>query len=63
MKRFFGGVLALAGGVAVIWGAVHLLSGTSDAKVTLGEGVSVNALSGGLIGLAALTLGLIWARD
>jgi hypothetical protein len=63
MKRFFGWVVALAGGVAVIWGAVHLLSGSSEARVTLGNGVSINALTGGLVGLVLLTLGLVWTRD
>ena len=62
MKRFFGWVLALAGGVAVVWGAVNVMSGQSEAKVNLGS-VSIDALTGGLVGLAVGTLGLIWTRD
>jgi hypothetical protein len=63
MKRFFGAVLALAGGVAVVWAGIHMLSGSSEARVTFTQDVSINAMTGGLIGLALLTLGLVWARD
>jgi hypothetical protein len=63
MKRFLGGVLALAGGVAVIWAGVHMLSGSSDTRITFTDTISVNAMTGGLIGLVLLTLGLVWARD
>jgi len=62
MKRFFGWVLALAGGAAVVWGGFNVLSGQSETRVHLGT-VSVDALTGGLIGLALATLGFIWVRD
>jgi len=62
MKRFIGWVLALAGGVAVVWGGVNLLSGQSDNRVHLGN-VSIDALTGGLTGLAVCVIGLIWSRD
>jgi hypothetical protein len=32
-------------------------------EIRLSHGVAINALTGGLIGLAVLTLGLVWVRD
>jgi hypothetical protein len=63
MKRFMGWVLALIGAVGVVWGGYHLLGGRSEAKVTLAQGVTINGLTGGLIGIAVLTIGLLWVRD
>jgi len=63
MKRFIGVVLAMAGAVGVVWGGYHLLSGASQARLTLANNVSVDAMTGGLIGLATLVFGLVWVRD
>ena len=53
----------LVGAVAAGWGAVNVMTGSSRATVSFGPGLSINAMTGGLIGLALLTIGLIWVRD
>lgn len=63
MKRFFGGVFALLGAGVVIWAAYHILAGQSEARLTLTPDLAVNGLTGGLLGVAMLTLGLLWVRD
>jgi hypothetical protein len=60
MKRFVGLVLAGAGLVGTGWGGVLMLSGASTAMMAP---LPVTAMTGGLIGLALLTIGLVWARD
>jgi hypothetical protein len=60
MKRFVGWVLAGAGAVGTLWGAYYMLSGSSNARM---DPLPVTAMTGGLIGLAMLTVGLVWARD
>ncbi|HJZ59281.1 MAG TPA: hypothetical protein VKE74_30330 [Gemmataceae bacterium] len=60
MKRFFGLVLAIIGGVATLWGGYCVLTGASEAKF---NPLPVKALYGGLAGLACLTIGLVWTRD
>ena len=63
MQRFFGWVLAIIGGIGVLFGAYHVLTGTSRTTVEITHDVSVNALTIGLTGLAVFTVGLIWVRD
>jgi hypothetical protein len=60
MKRFVGWVLAGTGAIGTCWGAYHMLSGSATAPL---HPLPVNAMTGGLIGLALLTIGLVWARD
>jgi multisubunit Na+/H+ antiporter MnhB subunit len=63
MQRMLGVSLAIAGGVAVLWAAYYVMTGQSDYSVRITDNFSVTALTGGLAGLAVLTLGLIWVRD
>ena len=63
MKRFVGWLLVLAGGGAAGWGCLSVLTGASRARIELGPDLSVDALTGGLAGIAVLTIGLIWVRD
>ncbi len=63
MKRMTGWILTIAGGAATLWGGVSLLTGSMENRVQITPDFSVNALAGGLVGLAVLTVGLIWVRD
>ena len=63
VKRLFGWVLTVFGGGAALWGIVAALTGTLKTEVSITPDLAVNAMTGGLIGLAALTLGLVWVRD
>ncbi len=63
MKRFIGWMLVLTGGVAAAWGGVSVLTGSTHTRVELGSNLSADALTGGLAGVAVLTVGLIWVRD
>jgi hypothetical protein len=58
-----GWILTIAGGVGVVWGAVCVLTGASETRVTLSNDVSLSALTVGLISLAVGTIGLLWVRD
>lgn len=63
VKRFTGWLLTIGGGIAALWGGVSLLTGTARNEVQIAHDFSVNALTGGLVGLALFTVGLIWVRD
>ena len=63
MKRFIGWLLTISGGGITLWGGVSLLTGNSQTRVQLTHDLSVTALTGGLVGVALLTVGLIWVRD
>lgn len=63
VKRFIGWMLVLAGGAAAVWGGTCVLTGTSRARMDFGNDFSISAMTGGLAGLAVLTIGLIWVRD
>ena len=63
MKRLVGLFLMLAGGAATLYGAYHVIKGASGAIIELPGDLSVTALTGGLIGVSAFTVGLIWMRD
>ena len=63
MKRFVGWLLVLAGGGVAGWGCLSVLTGASRAQLDVGSNLSVDALTGGLAGVAVLTIGLIWVRD
>jgi hypothetical protein len=63
MKRFIGWLLTVVGVAATLWGGFAVLTGTAESRLTLTQDVSVNAMTEALVGLAALTVGLIWVRD
>ena len=63
MKRLIGLVLVIVGGAGAMWGVASVLTGSSHARLVLGSDLSVGAMTGGFVGLAALTTGLIWVRD
>ena len=63
VKRFIGWLLTLSGGTAALWGGVSLLTGALESRLSIAPGFAVNAMTGGLVGLMALTVGLIWVRD
>ncbi len=63
VKRFVGWLLVLGGGGAAVWGVASVLTGSTSARLALGSDLSVDALTGGLAGVAVLTIGLIWVRD
>ena len=63
MKRFTGWILTLTGGAAAGWGAVCVVTGSSQTQLNVTPDLSVSALTTGLIGLAVLTVGLVWVRD
>lgn len=63
MKRMTGFLLATAGGAALVWGVISVLTGEASARVSITNEFSVTALTGGLAGAATFTLGLIWTRD
>jgi hypothetical protein len=63
MKRFIGLTLTIVGAGIALWGGVCVLTGTSETRIMLPEGVSVNALTAGLIGLGVFVVGLVWVRD
>lgn len=63
MKRLIGWILTFAGGAATLWGGLALLMGESQRRLLLAPDVSVDALTGGLLGVAVLTVGLLWVRD
>lgn len=60
MKRFIGLLLTGAGLVVTAWGGYLMLTGASAALM---HPLPVTALTGGLVGVASLTVGLIWVRD
>lgn len=63
MKRFTGWIMTITGGITASWGAVAVMTGTSSARVSITDDFSVTAMALGLVGLAVLTIGLIWVRD
>lgn len=63
MKKFTGLILALAGGGATIWGGISVLIGNSNARLEIVPDFAPTALMVGLVGVALLTVGLVWARD
>lgn len=60
MKRFVGWLLAGAGLAGTGWGGFLMLVGASSTKM---HPLPVDAMTGGLIGVVLLTIGLVWARD
>ncbi|MDY3551272.1 hypothetical protein R5W24_000347 [Gemmata sp. JC717] len=63
MKRLIGLVLTVSGSVPLIWGGLSVLKGSAGAQIPITDEFSVTALTGGLVGAATCTLGLIWLRD
>ncbi len=60
MKRFIGLLLAGVGVVGTCWGGFCCLSGSSEAMM---HPVPISAMYGGMVGVACLTIGLVWMRD
>jgi len=60
MRRFVGWLLAGAGLVGTGWGGFLMLNGGTSSRMAP---LPVDAMTGGLLGLALLTIGLVWARD
>lgn len=63
MKRFVGLLMTLVGSVAALWGGYYIIIGKSSMRLWLTDTQSVTALTGGLIGVALFTVGLLWVRD
>jgi hypothetical protein len=63
MKRFVGLILAAIGLGGTIWGGVHVLTTGASTRLFLTHDWSLPAMAVGLIGVALLTVGLIWVRD
>lgn len=63
MQRLFGVLLAILGGVIILWAAYYIMTGQSSYRLRLTDDFSVSALTAGLAGAATFTVGLIWVRD
>ncbi len=63
MKRFIGWGLAVAGGAGTLWGGMCLVTGSLESQIDITPELSLNAMTAGLVGVAVLTIGLVWARD
>jgi hypothetical protein len=63
VKRFIGWVLTVSGGAGALWGGIAVLTGSSRERLAIVPDFSVNAITVGLVGLATLTVGLVWVRD
>ena len=63
MQRMFGLAITIAGAALALWGAFYVMTGQSGTRLELYEGYSISAISGGLAGVALITVGLIWVRD
>jgi hypothetical protein len=60
MKRFVGWILVGVGATGTGWGAYYMLTGASTATL---HPLPVDAMTGGLVGVALFTIGLIWSRE
>lgn len=63
MKRFTGWILTFLGGSATIWGAVAIVTSSTQKRLSITDDFEPTALAVGLVGVAVLTIGLIWVRD
>jgi hypothetical protein len=63
MQRLFGVLMAIIGGITILWAAYYIMTGQSSFRLRLTDDFSVSALTGGLAGAAMFTVGLIWLRD
>lgn len=63
MQRLFGVLLAIVGGITILWAAYYIMTGQSSFRLQLTDSFSVSALTGGLAGAAIFTVGLIWLRE
>lgn len=59
----FGLFLTIGGGIAVFWAAYYLMVGDASAVLKITDDFSVSSLTGGLVGIAMFTMGLIWLRE
>jgi hypothetical protein len=60
MKRFFGTILAIIGGIATLWGGYHCITGGTERIL---YPLPVQAMHGGLIGITCMIFGFFWVRD
>ena len=60
MKRFLGLILSVVGLAGTLWSGFYLLSGSSAAML---HPLPVTSMTGGLVSILLLTMGLIWVRD
>ena len=56
-------VLTLVGAGVILWAAYYIMTGQSSAPLHITDGFTITALTGGLAGAAAFTVGLLWIRD
>lgn len=63
MRRVLGLALTLLGAGAILWSAYYIMTGQSSALLRITDGFAVTAMTGGLAGAAAFTVGLIWIRE
>ena len=56
-------ILTIGGCIAVFWAAYYLMVGDASAVLKMTDGFSVSSMTGGLVGIAMFTMGLIWIRD
>ena len=63
MQRFIGLLMALAGGLAALWGGYHVINGESGMRLAITPDISFSAMAVGLAGLLVFTIGLVWTRD
>jgi hypothetical protein len=63
MKRFIGLLLTVTGAAATLWGGFNVISGQSSAQILITDSFGITALVGGLVGVALISLGLVWMRD
>jgi len=55
--------LTLLGAGAILWSAYYIMTGQASAPLHIADGFTITAMTGGLAGAAAFTVGLIWIRD
>jgi hypothetical protein len=56
-------VLTLLGAGVILWSAYYIITGQASAPLHITDGFSITALTGGLAGAAAFTVGLLWIRE
>ena len=56
-------MLTLVGAGVILWAAYYIMTGQSSAPLHITDGFTITALTGGLAGAAAFTVGLLWIRD
>jgi energy-converting hydrogenase Eha subunit C len=60
MKSFMGWVFGGCGAILTLWGGYYCITGGTK---TILDPLPLNAMVGGLTGLALLVIGFVWSRD